>query len=748
MARRAVVASQDACIEERREALYLVSLIASVDRNSTGKQDMTDALRQALLFCKGSEDPRILALTADLHFRGGDFNTAERYGFQAVSICQNLPGESIGSLLAGIKIGIHAGAHFQLARAQHHLGNFEEAMTGFEIVKRLIEEGNGLYLKPHGNGGMYLRLGLLKLSTEKLEDEQLAQECLEKVVKEDGRCKIAKRALGVLIGRHVLANLKRGSQFQKGEKYKRAVLLLSEGLMNTGEAIEDVPANLVYAGLMEESSPKLALQHYSMTVLKLKKKNEAVDPEIWNNMASLAARIGETDEANKFFSKIDPSYSKAFPTITYNRGRLAEISGELEKAEEIFSRFKADDLHYHSAITRLAVLAMNNDAKADQAERLLQEAMREPTAKNDAAAFLSKLYEMQKKYRQAQDLLEENRFESEYMGLAFASFMHRFIHNLDKDRKERFLSNHIGKPLITLLKNEKSNVLAANGVGVYFAELGMMKEASEAFLKARNAPFAVQTVNVNRAHTLVKIGHENISKSARETATGHPSEDVVSSSRALFEQASNLYKDAAAENSSSPERLVIYCELLLYNAWAEFEAKEFRNAADILGRVCALMPSSTVSWLNLGLALYESATKRAKTGKNLISELKLAKEEYEACRRALKKVLSRSCKGTDNVSRTRVNKKLVYDLYRYVHHQARKHEMSLANALNEAEDKNKLKRKRFRELERRAEKEEEEKAEARDEERMEEVRIRNEWKEIEKKRKRCNEEANVERYRE
>ncbi len=72
---------------------------------------------------------------------------------------------------------------------------------------------------------------MLKLSTGREEDEAVAEECLEKVLKNTGeRSFPAMRALGLFfLGRRVLLNLRSG-KLRGGELFQRAVKLLKTGL--------------------------------------------------------------------------------------------------------------------------------------------------------------------------------------------------------------------------------------------------------------------------------------------------------------------------------------------------------------------------------------------------------------------------------------------------------------------------------------------------------------------------------------
>lgn len=738
VARRAVraVAYQK---KERLEALYLIALSESAEKGMQSVEHMVAALREAYLECGGSRDPRILAMIAEVHFNGGDFETAERFGQRAVDMCEQTLAASLGGMFSAIRSGMKVMVLFQLARAQHHLGKTDEAMKALEEIKRLADSADGVPMKI--NMGAVLRLGLLKLSSGKKEDESLAQECLEKVVKESNdRCGIAMRALGVLLGRQVLLGLKRGRP-RGGEIYHKAVSLLKKGLAENQEAKKDVPAQLVYAGLVEEVSPKLALEAYREAIKTMEEEGTPVDPEVWNNISSLLARLGEVGEAHEIAStKIDETFADNCKAIEYNRGRLAEMTGDLEKAKDVFHGIPKGHPHYYEAITRLAAIAIDENKQGEEAEILLKEAMESSSTRCTAAAFLSMLYARQKKFKQAQEVLEAHRHEGDYLALSFSSFMHRFLDSLDEERRARFLVNHIGAPLINVLKRSKRNSFAANGVGVYFAESKLMAEARDAFTAAGAGPFTTKTAKVNLAHTQVHLGHRAISDSAR--VTGRPSHKALSSSRALFEQADKLYRDALEASSlqGSRNEFNSYCELLFYIAWAQFEAREFRESADVLMKLLHLVPTSPVVWFNLGQALLESASIRVSKETAMLEELQIAKDEFDGSKQAFHKCQALNRDQTDPITKSRLDKRHVYHLDRYVRQQAKSHDVKLRNAILAAEDRENKRKESLLIMEERKRKKEELERKAKETELKKEEELRRAFEESEARKEKYNRE--------
>lgn len=694
VAHRAVRAVQYSPPAERLEPLYLIALIEAADRSPKSIDCIALALAEAYDQCGGRYDTRILALIAHMHFSGGDFKKAEAFARQAVDAADLLPGASVGAMFTGLRVGARAEAMFQLARAQHHLSKAEDAMFGFEQVKSLCE-GSETHAKI--NPGVLLRLGLLKLASGRKEDETMAQECLEKVLKlSNERCGIAKRALGVLIGRRVLAGLRKGRP-RGGELYERAVSLLKKGLNENEESKKDVPAQLVYAGLVEEYHPKDALFAYRKAVAVLEEAGETVDPEVWNNLSSLLSRLGEVEEAYDIsLKKISEEYSSDCTTIVYNRGRLAELCGKLEEAEKIYRGFKKGSPHYNEASIRIAVMLMAKPDGLEEAERLLKEAMEDRLTKPAAALFLSNLYSKKKNFAAAQMILETNRHECDYIALAFVRFMHVFLDGLEKERQMRFLTNHIGTPLINMLKHNNHNASAANGVGVYFAESKMMNEARDAFTNAGAGLNPEKVARVNLAHTQVLSGKRELHDSAKYNL--RPSARAISNARGLYEQADRLYSDALrlTDLRGSKDEFQAHCELLLLSSWAQFEGRRFRSSADRLLKLVHLIPTSAGAWFNLGLALLEAAGERSSIGAARLAELELARDEFEGSRTAFQKSIQLLKGRKDTLTRAVVDLHEVQVLEKYVRQQAKTHDVKLRNAKDKAED---LEKKRLENIE-------------------------------------------------
>lgn len=111
---------------------------------------------------------------------------------------------------------------------------------------------------------------------------------------------------------------------------------------------DDVEAWIELAQILESTDIQGALHAYGLATRILKDKvHEDVPPEILNNVASLHYRIGNYDEAKKFYEHAlqfannelgsDKIYYTAIGvTISYNLGRVYEAKSEYDLAEKSY----------------------------------------------------------------------------------------------------------------------------------------------------------------------------------------------------------------------------------------------------------------------------------------------------------------------------------------------------------------------------------------------------------------------------
>lgn len=752
--RRAVKASVGADKTERLEALYCLARVESAEPTPVGMESAFAAAREAYVECGGWNDPRVLTLIAEFLFLGGDSSRATGFAHRAVRaaeegferVCAEEGDEAVaGGKKDGkqAKVGlwriVRANALTERARIRLAEGDFAGAVADYETVKGIVDEAKATNAPVPVNPGVYLRLGLLKLASGLEEDIEVAKGCLEKVLADfDERCAVAQRGLGIILGRRVLSRWGDDVQVhnglvrpREGKTYSKAKELLSKGIESDVEGKKDVVAMLVYAALVEEAEPAVALKMYSRTVDALEAaaddanraevkrvqaavekhregeggnalepeaavcKPAAIPHEIYVNMASLQARMGSVDEAFATFEdKLEKSLVEGNIHLSFNRARLVEMRGNVDAAVSAYEAIVEREPDYHLAILRLGHIAANRDKKYSKAQELFESVL---SAKSSplrlvAAGYLNTLFIETKDHKAQESLLEAHRGESDYISLAFAQFTHSHLSGLgNPDRRNRFLLHHIAGPLLHVLHHSKRNVYAANGVGVFFAENGKMAEARAAFTAAGAAPCIAQSARVNLAHTTVSMAKAAVrTRNASARLNVRYTTRTVDSARGLCEQAEKLYSDAQRLISDEKQQgrtvIIERIELLLYRANAKYEVGSFRASADLLEKILHLFPESAPVWFNLGQVLRESADDRVmKSSKNL-PQMLLAKAELEGARTAFTKASQLDRGVVCPLTGSRIDRKFLEHHAKYIAQHLKSHEVSIINARNDAED--------------------------------------------------------------
>lgn len=706
--RRAVKATSMSAASERLEALYALARVESADASQQSVENAITSLREAYVFCGGHSEARILTLLAEIYFLAGKSSAAEKYAERAVGCADKLSGPASGPLFAHIKRTICCLAWFELARARHEQGQLDQAVEGYEQVLRLAEEAESSTSDASVavNPGVYLRLGLLKLSSTRKEDLDVAEQCLNKVLASfDERCAVALRGLGILIGRRELDKIP-FSIARDGEQVQRAKDLLKRGLA-AQDGLDDVVAMLVYAALAEETEPVVALSMCERVIAVLEKRQGKVPAEVYSNTIALLARVGRVSEAWALAEeKLSKDFTDSSLVLMYNSARLAEMGASYDEARAQYEAMLARDPEFHAARIRLACMAAWRDGDFSVAETMLDR-VRGSKSRHSivAAGFLNKLYGDTKNPKAQQALLESFGGDSEYMSLAFAQFMYSHLDGVgSSDRRHRFLIEYIGVPLQQILKRNKRNVYAANGIGVFFAENNMMAEARDAFSAAGRGQEIARSSRVNLAHSTIALAKSAV-RARNESATLgiRYTTAQVPTARGLCEQAEKLYSDAYDMSRGDEEQgkstLLERLELLLYRANAKYEIGSYRCAAVLLQKILHFCPDSCTTWFNLGQMLRECAGERVLHDNKICKEMEKAKSELEACRAAFAKAAHLDRGSVDRITRTRLDRKFLDHHTRFIQQALRTHEVQLLNARTEAEDRERLREKQREHIE-------------------------------------------------
>lgn len=217
---------------------------------------------------------------------------------------------------------IRAEACFQLARSFHIQGDFEQA---FQYYYQATQFNSTTFILPFfGLGQMYLY---------KNEAENAAV-CFEKVLKANPNNYETMKILA-----SIYASSKDVEKREMAKQYFKKVTELYP---------DDVEAWIELAQILEPVDVQGALTAYGVATRILREKVQTdVPPEILNNVASLHYRLGNYDEAKKFYEAAlefastelvsDKIYYSAIGvTISYNLGRVYEAKNEYDLAEKAY----------------------------------------------------------------------------------------------------------------------------------------------------------------------------------------------------------------------------------------------------------------------------------------------------------------------------------------------------------------------------------------------------------------------------
>lgn len=132
--------------------------------------------------------------------------------------------------------GVKADAHLQLARFSHANGNYEEAEKRYKHALQILSQ-RGVTTRPMQ---LDLGCGLLEVASGDQETAKDAVDHLQRVLKINEKCSIARRALGVAFARSVLSK----SEVEEDDavvepRREQAKALLKRGITEEGTYTSD-----------------------------------------------------------------------------------------------------------------------------------------------------------------------------------------------------------------------------------------------------------------------------------------------------------------------------------------------------------------------------------------------------------------------------------------------------------------------------------------------------------------------------
>nr|XP_054761257.1 LOW QUALITY PROTEIN: RNA polymerase-associated protein CTR9 homolog [Lytechinus pictus] len=322
---------------------------------------------------------------------------------------------------------IQAESCYQLARSFHVQGDYDQA---FQYYYQATTYATPNFVLPHfGLGQMYIHR----------RDTENASQCFEKVLKaQPGNYETMK----------ILGSLYSNSR----DEEKRDI---AKGhLQKVVEQLpDDVEAWIELAQILEITDVQAALSAYGTATRILKDKVQAdVPPEILNNVGALHYRLGNIQEAKRYY----------------------EASLEHSRRER-----EHDEMYYNS----ISVTTTFNLARLHEAQFNMENAV--------------KLYK---------EILKEH---PNYVDCKFLKLNQGVFHNgtsqptRDKEKEKRHQERALAR-YKQVLRSDSRNIYAANGIGCILAMKGYIREARDVFSQVREATADVSDVWLNLAHIYVE----------------------------------------------------------------------------------------------------------------------------------------------------------------------------------------------------------------------------------------------------
>ncbi|XP_071509624.1 RNA polymerase-associated protein CTR9 homolog [Diadema antillarum] len=390
---------------------------------------------------------------------------------------------------------IQAESCYQLARSFHVQGDYDQA---FQYYYQATTYATPNFVLPHfGLGQMYIHR----------RDSENAAQCFEKVLKaQPGNYETMK----------ILGSLYASSK----EEEKREI---AKGhLQKVVEQFpDDVEAWIELAQILEITDVQAALSAYGTATRILKDKVQAdVPPEILNNVGALHYRLGNIQEAKRYYeaslehsrreSQHDEMYYNAISvTTTYNLARLHEMMFNMEHAAKLYKDILREHPNYVDCYLRLGCMARER-GQIYEASDWFKEALQINQDHPDAWSLIGNLHLGKQEWGPGQKkferILKQPATQNDtYSLLALGNVWLQTLYQPTRDKeKEKRHQDRAMARYKQVLRNDSRNIYAANGIGCILAMKGYIREARDVFSQVREATADVSDVWLNLAHIYVE----------------------------------------------------------------------------------------------------------------------------------------------------------------------------------------------------------------------------------------------------
>jgi len=482
---------------------------------------------------------------------------------------------------------------YQMARAFHVQNDYDQA---FQYYYQATQFASPNFILPHfGLGQMYIARG----------DINNAAQCFEKVLKATPGNYETLKILGSLYST--------STDLEKRETAKNHLKKVTE------QYPDDVEAWIELAGILEQTDVQAALQAYGTASRLLKEKVKAdVPPEILNNVGALHFRLGNLNEAKRFYesslsrckqeSQADESYYNAISvTTTYNLSRLHESLCEFDKAEALYKNILREHPNYVDCYLRLGCMARDR-GQIYEASDWFKEALQINQDHPDAWSLIGNLHLAKQEWGPGQKKFERilkqpSTANDAYSLLALGNVWLQTLHTPTRDKaKEKRHQDRALALYKQVLRYDPRNLYAANGIGCILAHKNFLREARDVFSQVREATADIPDVWLNLAHIYVE--------------------------QKQYVAAIQMYENCLRKFFKHHN-----VEVLLYLARAYFKAGKMKECKQVLLKARHVSPNDTILLFNISLVQQRLATAILKAEKSPLKVVLGAVRELEQAQR-------------------------------------------------------------------------------------------------------------------
>lgn len=520
-----------------------------------------------------SSNPMVLNHLANHFFFKKDYNKVQHLALHAFHNTENE--------------AMRAESCYQLARAFHIQNDYDQA---FQYYYQATQFASPNFVLPqYGLGQMYIHKG----------DMENAAQCFEKVLKAQPGNYETMKILGSLYAHN--PNQTRRDQ---AKAHLKKV---------TEQFPDDVEAWIELAQILEQSDIQGALSAYGTATEILKEKVEAdVPPEILNNVAALHYRLGNLQDAKKFYeaslershneAEHDETYYGAISvTTTYNLARLYESLSMFDKSERLYKNILREHPNYVDCYLRLGCMARDR-GQIYEASDWFKEALQVNQDHKDAWSLIGNLHLAKQEWGPGQKKFERILKKSPkdtYSLVALGNVWLQTLHQPSRDKEKE--KRHQERALLMykqVLHIDNRNIWAANGIGAVLAHKGYITEARDCFAQVREATADFCDVWLNIAHIYVE--------------------------QRQYVAAIQMYENCLKKFFKYHNG-----EILMYLARAYYRCGKLADCKQVLLKARRVAPHDTIILYNIALVLQKLATQTLKDEKSNLKTVLSAVHELD-----------------------------------------------------------------------------------------------------------------------